>query len=282
MLVIKSIASLRKTLQKIRQRKKRIGFVPTMGALHEGHLSLIRVCRRENDLTLLSIFINPTQFGPHEDFNKYPRAFKKDSSLAKKEGVDIIFHPSVDEMYSRNHLTFVETRGITDILCGRFRPGHFRGVTTVVSKLLNIVEPDSMYLGQKDAQQVAVLKKMISDLNFSVAVKICPTVREKNGLAMSSRNQYLTPKQREEASILYRTLKTAKTKILQGEKNISSLLKSMHQQITEHSSLKVEYIECVHPQTFERIHSIKGRVMLALAGRLDKTRLIDNIVLNIK
>ena len=205
MRIIKSISLLRKALHKFRNTHQSIGFVPTMGAFHEGHLSLMRRSRKENDITVVSIFVNPIQFGPKEDFARYPRPIRKDISFAKRENVDIIFYPSVDEMYamySKDFLTYVEAPKLSQGLCGKSRPGHFRGVTTVVAKLLNIIGPDHLYLGQKDYQQAVILRQMVTDLNFSVNVTICPTVREVDGLAMSSRNQYLNAPQRKEAGVL--------------------------------------------------------------------------------
>ena len=201
MQIVKTISSIRRLIQKAKTENKTIGFVPTMGAFHEGHLSLMRKCRRENDICAVSIFVNPAQFGPREDYRKYPRQEAKDISFAKKENVDIIFIPSVEEMYPAGYLTSVQVEQLSDRLCGAFRPGHFRGVATVVAKLLNIVQPDCLYLGQKDAQQAVILKRMIRDLNFPTNVNICPTAREADDLAMSSRNVYLMPQERKEAAV---------------------------------------------------------------------------------
>src|SRR3990167_4209879 len=207
MRVVRSVRSIQQLIRKAKSAGKTIGFVPTMGALHDGHRSLLRRCHRENDLVVLSIFVNPKQFGPEEDFGKYPRREQADKKLAKKEKVDIMFVPTAEEMYPEGYLTYIEVERMTHVLCGKSRPGHFRGVTTVVGKLLNIVIPDVLYLGQKDAQQAAVVTRMVRDLNFPVLVKTCPTVREADGLAMSSRNQYLSTGQRKEAVVLYRSLK---------------------------------------------------------------------------
>lgn len=252
-----------------------------MGALHEGHCSLIRKCRRENDIVVLSIFVNPKQFGPREDFDSYPRPEKKDILLAKKEMVDIIFCPSGKEIYPAGFLTSIEVEQITEGLCGASRPGHFRGVTTVVGKLLNIITPDVMYLGQKDAQQAAVLKRMVYDLNFPVTVKVCPTVRERDGLAMSSRNSYLTPSQRSEATILYDSLKYAKMKVLAGERRSQKIIHLIQSMIEKSSSGKINYIACVNEETLIPLKQIHDKVMIALAVTFGQTRLIDNITVHI-
>jgi len=253
-----------------------------MGDLHEGHRSLLRKSKLENDLTVLSIFVNPLQFGPQEDFRKYPRDKKKDEMLAKKEKVDIIFHPSEKEMYPASYLTYVENPALSQSLCGEFRPGHFKGVTTVVSKLLNIVTPDVLYLGQKDLQQAVVIQKMVADLNVPVKVKICPTVREKNGLALSSRNTYLTPQQKQEAAILYQSLQQARKLIQNGEHNpkvIVHTIKKMMQ--TTHIS-SIDYIECVQAADLTSLNVLKGNVAIALAVWFGRTRLIDNIFVSVK
>ncbi len=277
MQIISNIAKLRTILNKARRRGKNIGFVPTMGALHEGHGSLLRQARKNNSLVVLSIFVNPKQFGKSEDFTKYPREENKDCLFAKKENVDIIFYPSVKKIYPRSFLTSIKISGITESLCGRFRPGHFNGVALVVAKLLNIVTPDVMYLGQKDAQQCVVIKRMVEDLNIPVKVKIGPTVREKDGLAMSSRNKYLTPQQRHEAPVLYKALTHARAVIRQGEQNAERIIKAMASHIKEKSSGKVHYIECVDPETLQPVKKIDGPVLIALAVWFGKARLIDNI-----
>jgi pantoate--beta-alanine ligase len=278
MRVIKNIASLRLAVKNAKAQKRNIGFIPTMGALHEGHCSLIRKCRRENDLTVVSIFVNPKQFGPKEDFAAYPRPEKKDNLLAKKEKVDIIFHPSEKEMYPTGFLTCIQVDKLADTLCGASRPGHFRGVVTVVAKLLNIVAPDVLYLGQKDAQQVVVIKQMIADLNFPVAVQICPIVREGDGLAVSSRNSYLTPRQRQEAPVLFASLKRAKITVLEGAYDAKRIIRLLRIDIEEHSSGTVDYIACVDADTLVPLSRVKGKVMIALAVRFGQTRLIDNVI----
>lgn len=281
MQVIRSIKSLRRAVAKAKSAGQRVGFVPTMGALHEGHLSLIRRCRKENDLVILSIFVNPTQFGPAEDFARYPREEKKDKKLAKQEKVDIIFYPSVKTVYPKGYLTYIDVEKLTQPLCGQSRPGHFRGVATVVGKLLNIVAPDVVYLGQKDAQQAAVVRQMVRDLNFPVAVTVCSTVRDIDGLALSSRNGYLSPAQRKEATVIYRSLREAKARARQGERRAGTLLRGIRSRILRESSGVPEYIECVQAQTLVPLKRIEGKVMIAVAVRFQKTRLIDNIVFHI-
>ena len=281
MRIVKSVQSLRSSIKKYKDQNKTIGFVPTMGALHEGHLALIRKSRRENDIVIISVFVNPKQFGPKEDFNSYPRPEKKDILLAKNEKVDIIFYPSEKEMYPTGFLTSINVEGITDVLCGASRPGHFQGVTTVIGKLINIVTPDVMYLGQKDAQQTIVLKRMTADLNFPVTVKICPTVREADGLAMSSRNRHLTARQRETATVLYKSLKNAKKRILAGERSSARIIRSMRAEIEKNSPGKIDYIACVNEDSLTPIKQLKGKVTITLAVKFGRTRLIDNTIFRI-
>jgi len=278
MRVVKTIKSLRLLIKKAKAKNKRIGFVPTMGALHEGHLSLIRKCRRENDITIVSIFVNPKQFGLKEDFAAYPRQEKKDNLLAKKEKVDIIFCPSGKEMYPTSFLTSIQVDAITETLCGASRPGHFHGVTTVVGKLLNIVTPNVLYLGQKDAQQAVVLKRMVADLNFPCTIKVCPIIRERDGLAMSSRNAYLTKRQRREAPILFESLKETRKKVLAGERSAANVIRLIQKNIEKHSSGKIDYISCVNANSLLPLKQTKGVVLIALAVKFGRTRLIDNII----
>ena len=278
MRVVKTIKLLQSLSRKAKKENKRVGFVPTMGALHEGHLSLIKKCRRENDVVVLSIFVNPKQFGPKEDFAQYPRREAADKKLAKKEKVDILFISTVKAMYPAGYLTYIEVERMTQGLCGRSRPEHFRGVTTVLGKLLNIVMPDILYLGQKDAQQAAVVTRMVRDLNFPVLVKICPTVREADGLAMSSRNQYLSTGQRKEAAVLYRSLKEARQNIAAGNRLATVIVGKIRSCITRESSGRVDYIECVAADTFLPLKRIQGKAIVALAVWFGKTRLIDNTI----
>ena len=233
---------------------------------------------KENDIVVLSIFVNPKQFGPKEDLAKYPRRERSDKKLAKEEKVDIIFIPTAKKMYPEGYLTYIEVEKMTEGLCGKSRPGHFKGVTTVVGKLLNIVMPDILYLGQKDAQQAAVLTRMVGDLSFPVAVKICPTVRESNGLAMSSRNQYLTTSQRQEAAILYRSLKEARQSVAAGNYSAVAIIDKIRSRIRRESSGRIDYIECVAADTFAPLKKIQGKTIIAVAVWFGKTRLIDNII----
>ncbi len=278
MRVIKSVRSIQQLIKKAKLAGKTVGFVPTLGALHYGHRSLLRRCRRENDIVVLSIFVNPKQFAPMEDFAKYPRREPADKKLAKREKVDIIFIPTAKEMYPEGYLTYIEVERMTQGLCGRSRPGHFRGVTTVVGKLLNIIMPDVLYLGQKDAQQAAVVTRMVRDLNFPVRCKICPTVRAADGLAMSSRNQYLSAGQRKEAAVLYRSLKEARQGVAAGNCLATVIVGKIRSRITRESSGRIDYIECVAADTFLPLKRIQGKAIVALAVWFGRTRLIDNTI----
>ncbi len=283
MKVISSISRLRREVGLLKRKGMRVGFVPTMGALHEGHLSLIRKARKDNDVVVVSIFVNPTQFGPGEDFSRYPRNFKRDRALCKAEGVDIIFYPSTEEMYPQPYRTFVEVEQLDEYLCGRSRPGHFRGVCSVVAKLFNIVSPDIAYFGQKDIQQAIIIKQMIKDLNFPVKMKIMPIVREKDGLAMSSRNTYLSEEERKEATVLYRSLCLAKDMIRKGERRPGRIIKKM-QELIENTSGRIDYIEMVDMDSLSPIKKLKeqDRVIIALAVWFGKARLIDNIIVTVR
>ena len=281
MRIITKISTLRQVIKELKLSSKKIGFVPTMGALHQGHGSLLQKSRREKNITVLSIFVNPKQFGPHEDYLKYPREEKKDEILAKKENVDIIFYPSVEEMYPKGYLTYVKVKHLSDSLCGKSRPGHFKGVGTIVLKLLNIVTPDILYLGQKDAQQAILLNKMIADLNLPIQVKICPTIREKDGLAMSSRNVYLTKQQRKEAAILFESLSQAKKNFLEGELNAHKIIQRIKNNITKNTSAMIDYIQCVDIKTLQPSKKITQDALIALAVKFGNTRLIDNILLKV-
>lgn len=281
MKIVSSPSRIQSLIKKYRINGKTIGFVPTMGDLHEGHLSLIRRCRKNHDVVVLSIFVNPTQFTPTEDYQAYPRDKKRDCLFARRENVDIIFYPSETEMYPGRCLTFIEINEMTQLLCGRTRPKHFRGVATIIAKLLNIVNPDVMYLGQKDAQQTIVIKQLIRDLNFTTRVAVLPTVRERDGLALSSRNKYLNPKQRREARVLYQALTKAKSCIRAGERRPKRIIKIM-KKLIEFSTGKIDYIECVDAETLAHIHKLEGKVLLALAVKFGKARLIDNLVIRIQ
>jgi pantoate--beta-alanine ligase len=256
---------------------KRVGFVPTMGYLHEGHLSLVRRARRENDIVVVSIFVNPTQFGPNEDFERYPRDLKRDAELLKREGVDYLFHPKAEEMYPPGYSTFVEVEGLTETLCGAKRPGHFRGVATVVTKLLNIVQPDRAYFGEKDFQQLQVIKRLVRDLNIPVEVVGCPIVREEDGLALSSRNTYLSSEERESALALYKGLKLAKELFESGERDAERIKREVERLILSHPKVsKVDYVEIVDSETLKPVKEVKEGDTIALAVFVGKTRLIDN------
>lgn len=282
MRVIRSVKTMQRLASQSRRQGRRVGFVPTMGALHEGHFSLMRRCRRENDLTVVSIFVNPAQFSPAEDFKAYPRPAKADQRLAGKAGVDILFYPSDKGMYPDPYRTYIEVEKMTEGLCGKFRPGHFKGVATVVGKLLNIVQPDVLYLGQKDAQQAAVLKQMVRDLNFPVAVKVCPIVRGPDGTALSSRHVYLTPQERRQAAVLFRSLQEAQKKIQSGERSLAAIVQGIRRRILKETSGKIDYVECVNAQTLEPLSSLEGKIMIALAVRFGPTRLIDNRVVQVR
>ena len=282
MRIISSIKTIQTHIQKLRQSGKQIGFVPTMGYLHDGHRALLKTCRRQNDISVLSIFVNPAQFGPQEDFQAYPRDKKKDVLLAKKENVDIIFYPSVKTMYPGRYLTYINVEEMTGTLCGASRPGHFRGVTTVVGKLLNIIQPHTIYLGQKDAQQCAVVRTMVRDLNIPVRVCVLPTVREKDGLALSSRNAYLTAQERQEAPYLYQSLKMAENEIRQGEESPERLIRGMRRFLRSNCRGTIDYIACVDSETLQAVKVIRGSILLALAVRLGKARLIDNILIRVR
>ncbi|MFH0738258.1 MAG: pantoate--beta-alanine ligase [Candidatus Omnitrophota bacterium] len=261
----------------LRARHKRVGFVATMGVLHEGHLRLLRRARQENDVVVVSIFVNPAQFGPSEDFKRYPRDLKRDSSLCRKEGVDIIFSPGVNAIYPDGYKTYVYVEGLSEELCGRFRKGHFRGVTTIVAKLLNIVSPDIAYFGQKDAQQAIIIKKMVRDLNMPFAVKIVPTLRSPGGLAFSSRNIYLSRKERSDALSLSQSLSLARSLVKKGLRDTPGIISKMRQLIEKKKSARIEYIAIVDPKELHPLKRITDGAMVTLAVRIGKTRLIDNI-----
>jgi pantoate--beta-alanine ligase len=281
MRVIERISDLKAILRTQRKTGKSVGFVPTMGYLHDGHLSLVETSKKENDFTVMSIFVNPAQFGVNEDFDKYPRDMESDSQKAASAGVDIIFAPSVNEMYPEGYNTFVEVSEITDKLCGKSRPEHFKGVTTVVSKLLNIVEPDKAYFGQKDAQQAIVIEKMVKDLNMGVEIVICPIVREKDGLAMSSRNVYLNAEERKAAVVLSKSLFNAEIMIKDGERNVEKVYSCIFNIISSENMASIDYISIVNAETLENIKMLKGKVLVALAVKFGKTRLIDNIIVEV-
>lgn len=256
----------------------RLGLVPTMGYLHEGHLSLARRAREECDRVAASIFVNPTQFGPTEDLSKYPRDLDRDLSLLEAAGVDLVWTPDNETMYPPGFSTWVEVEGLTKPLEGAARPGHFRGVTTVVAKLFNAVQPQAAYFGQKDAQQAAVVRKMTRDLNFPVEIVVCPTVRETDGLAMSSRNSYLSPEERKSAVVLFRALTAAREAFERGERDAESLRKVMSATLASEPRARTQYVSCADYDTLEELGTVTGKALLSMAVFIGKTRLIDNFV----
>lgn len=326
MKILKNVCAMQKEALRLKRAARSIGFVPTMGYLHEGHAALLRSARRENDVVVLSVFVNPTQFGPKEDFKKYPRDFKRDAAIARGAGADIIFFPSVRDMYPpddyftphpESHIrkgmdewlsggiplhgkrntekkdalpasggravrpwsfTYVDVNEVTETLCGRSRPGHFRGVATVVAKLLNIVQCDRLYLGQKDFQQTVVLRRMIADLNMPVKVRVMPTVRESDGLAMSSRNLYLSPSERQDALVLIKSLKSAGAMIAKGERRAKRVIAMIKKMITKVPSAKIDYIAITDTVTLNGIKTIDRDALIALAVFVGRTRLIDNMI----
>jgi pantoate--beta-alanine ligase len=278
MKVIADPQKLNRLLKKIACCNKSIGFIPTMGALHPGHLSLIKQARRENDTVVVSIFVNPAQFGPREDLKKYPRPLKNDLKLCRKAGVDLIFLPDSKIIYPQGFSTFVNVEGLSNLLCGISRPGHFRGVATIVAKLINIVSPDILYLGQKDAQQAIIISRMVKDLNFPVKIKIMPTLREKNGLALSSRNAYLNKSQRSDAVVLFKALSLAKSLLDHGQRDAARIISRMKQLIAKKKQAKIDYVAIVDLEKFQEIKKIKQNCLIALAVKIGNCRLIDNLV----
>lgn len=281
MQVIENIASLKDIIGEKKKKGLSIGLVPTMGFLHEGHLSLMRAAKSENDIMVVSIFVNPLQFGVGEDYAEYPRDLEGDKKLAAAAGCDLLFSPAVREMYPRGYATFVEVERLTDSLCGFSRPGHFRGVTTVVTKLFNLVCPDRAYFGQKDAQQAFVLKKMVADLNMNLQLVVGPTVREADGLAMSSRNKYLTPEQRKEAVALYKGLQEAGERVAGGEREAAAIKQAIRQKISSIKGACLDYIEIVDTVELCPVQIIAGRCLIAVAVRFGQTRLIDNVIVEV-
>lgn len=279
MQIISSAAEMTALAKEAHRAGNRIGFVPTMGALHHGHLSLVRAARSQADIVIVSIFVNPTQFGPNEDFAKYPRAFDQDSALLASEKIDYLFSPGVEEMYPPGASTWVTVEGLSEKLDGRSRPGHFRGVTTVVAKLFQIVRPDLAFFGQKDAAQATIIRKMVHDLAFDVHVVVCPIVRERDGLAMSSRNAYLNAQQREEATVLNRSLMRVQMLADRGETDSAKLITAARDVMAEVPGARLDYFEIVDPDTLDPVPTIKNGALVAVAAYVGTTRLIDNIVL---
>jgi pantoate--beta-alanine ligase len=275
---LETIAEVQAYVAGCRKRGLSVGFVPTMGAFHEGHLSLMRQARKDNGAVVVSIFVNPLQFSAGEDYDRYPRRLEQDARMAEAEGADVLFHPSVAEMYPKGFDSHVDQTDLPSKLCGSFRPGHFRGVMTIVSKLFNIVRPDTAYFGQKDYQQCLIIRRMAADLNLNVDVRLLPTVREDDGVAMSSRNAYLGPKQRKDASCLIRALHRAEELTGAGESSAAKVAAEMRRVIQKVKGTRVEYIAIVNADTLEPVKEIKGRTLIALAVRIGKARLIDNVI----
>jgi len=274
-----TISEMRAACRAARQNQRRLGFVPTMGALHAAHISLVRAARRQCDAVAVSIFVNPTQFGPKEDFSKYPRTFERDRELLEAEGVDFLFAPSTEEMYPPGTTTFVTVEDLSEKLCGRSRPGHFRGVTTVVSKLLNIVEPDVAFFGQKDAAQAVIVRRMVRDLGLGVEIVVCPIVREPDGLALSSRNAYLDVKQRKQATVLYRSLMRVQALADRGECDSARLVAAALEVFKEEPEVWLDYFEIVDRETLDPVANTSKGALVAVAAFVGTARLIDNVVL---
>ncbi|MBI2957062.1 MAG: pantoate--beta-alanine ligase [Acidobacteria bacterium] len=262
----------------VRSLGRTIGFVPTMGALHEGHLALVRRCRQESDVAVVSIFVNPAQFGPQEDYLNYPRDPERDTELLRRESVDILFAPLVEEIYPPDYQTYVSVERVSEPLCGRFRPGHFRGVATVVLKLFNIVQPHRAYFGRKDAQQSVIVQQLVRDLNLPIEIVVHPIVREPDGLAMSSRNAYLRGEDRQAALVLYRSLGRARELIERGERRADAVLREMRALIEQEPRARVDYIEVVDAASLQPLARIGGRTLIALAVWIGGARLIDNLL----
>jgi pantoate--beta-alanine ligase len=279
MKTVTTVAEMRETAVRWLRQGKKVGLVPTMGAFHGGHLALLQKARRECAAVVVSIFVNPLQFSAGEDFDRYPRRLATDEKIAASEGADILFVPTVAEMYPKGFDTHVDQKDLPSKLCGPFRAGHFRGVMTVVGKLLNIVQPTLAYFGQKDFQQYLIIRRMAADLNLDTEIKLLPTVREDDGLAMSSRNEYLGPKQRRDAACLYRALTRARDMIQNSENSAGRVIAEMKRIIRRVKGSRVEYIAIVNQDTLDEIKEIKGRVLVALAVRIGKARLIDNILI---
>lgn len=278
-IVLNTAEEMKEAILAARSEGKRVGFVPTMGALHEGHAQLLRRCAEENEVAVLSIFVNPTQFGPNEDFSKYPRTFEADLEVAAKNGVTHVFHPEASVIYPKGHSTFIEVEGVSAPLCGSFRPGHFRGVATVVHRLFQLVRPDVAYFGQKDLQQCLVIERMVRDLSLPVKIAICPTLREADGLAMSSRNRYLSPEDRERATVIYRAMEAVRAEFEKGEHSVEELLDVATKVFRAVPEFQVQYAEIRALPNLTAIEEIGGAAALAIAGFLGKTRLIDNLIL---
>ncbi|MHC4574872.1 MAG: pantoate--beta-alanine ligase [Planctomycetota bacterium] len=278
--IAKTIESVRSLVKTARGQGKEIGLVPTMGSLHIGHISLIKAAAKQCSFVVVSIFVNPAQFGPGEDFEKYPRPFEADVEICRRAGVDVVFAPGPEEMYSSENLTWIDVERVTEPLCGQFRPGHFRGVTTVCAKLFNMVLPDVAFFGQKDGQQAVVIKRMVADLNMPLKIVVCPTVREPDGLAVSSRNKYLSERQRKDATAIYKCLQECREMIESGIRDTAEMTAQMRKLLGQVPSIKIEYISIVDGETLQSLDRVSGRVLVAVAARIGTARLIDNIVVD--
>ncbi|ODS29875.1 MAG: pantoate/beta-alanine ligase [Candidatus Scalindua rubra] len=277
--VITKVNEMQTRVLSIKDRKKSIGFVPTMGALHEGHVSLIRSARKENNKLIVSIYLNPTQFDNEDDFNNYPRQMDKDIEIVERENADLVFAPGTKELYPEGFCTYVTQDKLTDSLCGRLRPGHFNGVTTIVTKLFNIIKPDRAYFGQKDYQQTVVIKRLVADLNMDIDVRVLPIVRDEDGLAISSRNKRLNPEERQNALCIYSSLSKAKSVFASNIKDSKEIIEEMTSIIKKTKNIKIDYVSIVDPNTLENVSSINGKAVATVAVWIGNTRLIDNIIL---
>jgi pantoate--beta-alanine ligase len=279
MRIIKTVKEIQEAAESLRKEGKKIGLVPTMGYLHEGHLSLVKMARGLTDVVVVSIFVNPAQFGPKEDFSKYPRDLQRDVKLLEKEHTDIVFFPEDKDMYPEGYSTNIQVKGLEDYLCGKTRAGHFVGVATVVAKLLNIVKPNLAVFGQKDYQQMRVIQKMVKDLNMDIEIIPHPTLREKDGLAMSSRNTYLSPTEREKALLIYRAIKKVEEIFKEGQREAPALKEEAKRVLSSKNGIDIEYISICNTDTLEEVDQIKDKALLAIACRIGRTRLIDNTIL---
>ena len=282
MKILKTIQETKKVVAELKSSGRSIGFVPTMGAIHEGHLSLVRSSLNQADRTVVSIFVNPTQFGPREDFKRYPRNLKLDLEILENEGVDFVFVPEAEEVYPDGYKTYVEVHKLQDKLCGRSRPGHFRGVCTVVLKLFHIIKPDISFFGQKDAQQAIILKRMVKDLDMDGKIEVLPTVRNEEGIALSSRNEYLSPEERKAALCLSKSLKKARSMIEKGERDAEKIIRKMREIINEEPLVRIDYVEIVGMEELDLLPRIEEEALIALAVFIGKARLIDNAIVRIK
>ncbi len=280
--IARGATDLRHRITTWRREGRRIGFVPTMGALHEGHLSLVRLAKQRTDHVVASVFVNPTQFGPDEDFDRYPRDSARDAELLASAGCDLLFLPTVETVYPSGHATFVEVEGVSEGLEGDARPGHFRGVATVVTLLLHLVQPDVAVFGEKDAQQLAVVRRLVRDLHLPVEIVAGETVRDADGLALSSRNAYLSVTQRRSATVLYRALRTARERIEAGERSATAIRRQLLEVLSTEPGLAVDYAEVVDAETFQPIEHLAGKIVIPVAGRLGETRLLDNVHLELE